>query len=93
MHEWQLARTYTSSVVERVRRVGHPPLTAPDKALRRREPPPFPRPRVERRGGVVGAAGVDVAFCRGEQRQEEESHQEQKPLAGHLILTYGHGAG
>jgi hypothetical protein len=79
--------------VEWVRRVGHPPLAAPDKALRRREPPPLPRPHVERRVGVVGAAGVDVAFCRGEQRQEEESHQEQKPLAGHLILTYGHGAG
>ena len=86
------ADTGASAVVEGVRRVGHPPLAARDEAFRSREPPPLPCPHVERRAGrwarvggigpiVRGRAGAGqcaVAFS-GDQRQQEESQEEEKP--------------
>jgi hypothetical protein len=91
-HEWQAADTGASAVVEGVRRVGHPPLAARDEAFCSWEPPPLPCPHAERRAGrwarvggvgpiVRGRAGAGqcvVAFS-GDQRQQEESREEEKP--------------
>ena len=92
-----------SAVVEGVRRVGHPPLAARDEAFRRREPPPLPRPHVERPAGGWPRAGGGIrsvrAGCRNavafsgdhrrEHRQKEQSQEKQEPLTAHLV----HGVG